>query len=140
MTVFDLIKCGRLKLNVARDILKKESSKYGSDFVEMVCDPPNDNFIKALRSRDFLVQISQENGAIRLSINRTILNQKGTRWQDGISWDEIQNIKNKIGYAERCAVEIYPPENHKVDVANIRHIWVLEKEPDFMWKNNLVDK
>lgn len=68
----------------------------------------------------------------RLSIARTKLN--GGRWEDGISWDELQDIKNEIGFRDFCAVEIFPPEDDKVDVANMRHLWILEKSPEFVWR------
>lgn len=85
-------------------------------------------------SSSFLVQIYDENGTIRLSVNRTGFD--GERWHDGISWDELQAIKNAIGFADHCAVEIYPPANNVVNVANIRHLWVLDEPPAFMWGRN----
>lgn len=57
----------------------------------------------------FLVQEFQEKGGvIRLTVNITGMGMNG-RWKDGISWDALQEIKNAVGYADRDAVEIYPP-------------------------------
>ena len=42
-----------------------------------------------------------------------------------LSWDEIQDAKNQtIGNAE-MAFELYPPACDVVDVANMRHLWVV---------------
>lgn len=92
------------------------------------------SLLKVWRSRGFLVQehVATHPALFRLSIARTTLN--GGRWEDGISWDELQDIKNEIGFRDFCAVEIFPPEDYKVDVANMRHLWILEKSPDFMWR------
>lgn len=89
--------------------------------------------IRAFRSRDFLAQIFAEpNGNIRISVNRTDQNKDGT-WKDGISWDELQEIKRQIGYGDRLAVEIYPPDRDVVNVANMRHLWVLQNHADLPW-------
>ncbi len=92
------------------------------------------SLIRVWRSSRFLVQqhVATHPALFRLSIARTKLN--GGRWEDGISWDELQDIKNEIGFRDFCAVEIFPPEDDKVDVANMRHLWILEKSPEFVWR------
>lgn len=132
--IWDLIQSGKLKLKDALNILKKESANYTSHFESLEGKSADPTFVKAYRNKHFLVQVFKEQFAIRLSINKAEINKTGTRWQDGITWDEIQNIKNKMGYGNSCAVEIYPPEKEKVDVANIRHIFILKEAPPFMWK------
>lgn len=132
--IWDLIQSGKLKLKDARNILKKESANYTHHFEPLEGKSTDINFVKAYRNQSFLVQVFKEQFAIRLSINKAEINKSGTRWQDGITWDEIQSIKNKLGYGDMCAVEIYPPEKDKVDVANIRHIFLLKEAPPFMWK------
>lgn len=134
--VWDLIQSGKLKVKDARNFLKEQSINYGNDFESLEGEHPDINFVKACRNRYFLVQIFKEPLAIRLSINRVEINKEGTRWKDGITWDEIQNIKNKLGYSNSCAIEIYPPEEDKVDVANIRHIFIPKDVPGFMWKKS----
>lgn len=92
------------------------------------------NRIRVLRSREFLIQVFDEgNGLLRMSINRTLMNSSGD-WKDGISWDEIQKLKAQCGYSDREAVEFYPREDDVVNVANLRHIWILEKPLPFGWK------
>ena len=78
------------------------------------------------RSREFMVQVfdAKAPSIARLSINRTALD--GTRWQDGISWDELQRIKNECGFTDYDAVEVFPTADTVVNVANMRHLWVVE--------------
>lgn len=86
------------------------------------------------RSAGFLVQQYEEPGApVRLSINRTEMRPDG-RWADGITWDEIQALKAQAGYAERYAVELFPAAADLVDVANVRHIWLLDEPPAWAWR------
>lgn len=68
---------------------------------------------------------------MRLSINKTSHN--GDTWDDNITWDELQKIKNECGYGDACAVEIFPPDESVVNVANMRHLWLLPEPPSFMW-------
>lgn len=80
-------------------------------------------------SSQYMVQLYDENcrpypGLKRLSICRTKLNQKG-RWQDGLTWDELQGIKREIGYGDFYAVEVYPRDCDVVNVANLRHLWLM---------------
>lgn len=135
MNVFDEIKAGRITRKAAKDFMKKESTKYNTLFVPIEGEHPNPDFVQAVRNRDFLVQIFKEEYATRLSINKTKLNKDGSGWEDGIFWDDIQRIKNNLGYRDYCAIEIYPPERDLVNVANIRHVFVVKHEPEFMWKN-----
>jgi hypothetical protein len=90
--------------------------------------------IRVLRSRGFLVQCFQAPAPafIRLSILRTSL--QGDRWTDNITWDEIQRLKAEAGFAESWAVEIYPPDADVVNVANIRHVWILDHTPAYGWR------
>lgn len=75
-------------------------------------------------------------GHIRLTINST--RRTGRKWVDQIPWDTLQHIKRMVGHADKCAVEIYPPDQHVVNVANMRHLWITDM-PDFAWKNEEVD-
>lgn len=136
MTVFEEIKAGRITRKLAKVILKKENAKYTNAFVKMKGEHPNSDFIKVVRNKNFLVQIFNEKHACRLSINRTELNKDGTAWKDGITWDEMQNIKNQVGFENECALEIYPPSEDLVNVANVRHIFIVKKAPQFMWSDN----
>lgn len=89
---------------------------------------------KVWRSRRFLVQQYENPGEpVRLSINTTILGGNG-RWKDGITWDEIQEIKRQCGYGSMYACELYPDDADVVNVANVRHIWLLDAPPSYAWR------
>jgi len=123
-----------------RRALKKENSKYPDQLKQIslygmencVNTPPT---IKEVwRSKKFLVQIyfAPLPAIERLSICRSELS--GCRWTDGITWDEIQRLKAECGRGDKAAVEIFPPDHDIVDVANMRHIWILDTEPEYMWR------
>lgn len=85
------------------------------------------NLKEVWRSADFLVQVyDDENvpGVQRLSICRTSVATNG-HWSDRITWDDLQRLKDECGRGDRQAVEIYPANEHVVNVANLRHLWVL---------------
>lgn len=82
-------------------------------------------------SRDFLVQLYRDNGALRLSVNSTAPSARD--WADGIHWDTLQRIKHDVGYGDWWAVECYPPDEDLVDVGNLRHLWLLPEPPAFGW-------
>lgn len=86
------------------------------------------------RSNRFLVQAFQEsNGIVRLSICRSVLTPDG-QWADGITWDQLQELKHQAGYGAYDAVEIYPADVDLVNVANFRHLWVLPGPLAFAWR------
>lgn len=89
---------------------------------------------RVLRSREFLVQEfdAPAPAFVRLSVNRTAVN--GDRWEDGISWDDLQRIKAECGYPMADAVEVYPAQGDEVNVANMRHLWVLREKLAFAWR------
>ena len=97
---------------------------------EIPTDKPK-MFKEAWRSQEFLVQVFEENGVERLSVVRSVL--KHDDWQDGISWDELQRLKNECGRGNKWAVEVYPEDNSVVNVANMRHLWILPNKPSFAW-------
>ena len=85
------------------------------------------------RSRSFLVQVfAERKGAERLSICRTSI--AGDRFADGITWDELQRLKRECGRGDKDAVEIFPPDRDVVNVANLRHLWVLAEPLSFAWR------
>lgn len=82
----------------------------------------------------FLVQVFQEdNSVIRLTVNTTSIGKSG-RWKDGVTWDALQDIKGAVGYADRDAVEVYPSQRDVVNVANMRHLWILPEPLPFAWR------
>ena len=81
--------------------------------------------IEVMISRKYLVQIfNEQNGTIRISCNRTSLDQFGN-WEENLSWDELMEIKRQAGYGDRYAVEVLPGDADIVNVANLRHIWIM---------------
>ena len=81
-------------------------------------------------SNDYLAVLYQQriDGKLRLTVNRTRMN--GRSWRDGITWDELQRIKNETLGADVWCVEVYPPESELVNVSNMRHLWVLQEPPE----------
>jgi len=96
-------------------------------------DPDKAQRIGMLRSRRSLVQIFNENGFIRLSVSRTEWDERTGRFRDGISWDDLQRLKAEAGFGDAWAVEIYPPEIEIINVAPMRHLWILAEAPAFGW-------
>ena len=46
-------------------------------------------------------------------------------WSDGITWDELQQAKDNAGFADRPAIEVFPPKDSVVYEVNMRHLWVV---------------
>lgn len=85
--------------------------------------------IRCWRSRRFAVQLyaishADIPGLLRLSVNRSAMKSDG-RWEDGITWDELQQIKHDVGYGDYYAIEVYPRDGDLVNDANMRHLWIL---------------
>lgn len=94
----------------------------------------NSNRTSVWRSRDFMVQVFEERGIVRLSVNRTAVDEATGRWKDGITWEQLQAIKNELGFLDSEAVEIYPRARDEVNVANLRHLWILPEPLPFSWR------
>ena len=91
--------------------------------------------LRVFASRDYLVQVFHEPlpAVARLSICRT--SRKGDRWADGITWDELQAIKDQCGYRDADAVELYPRRVDVVNEANMRHLWVMADPVPMAWRS-----
>ena len=87
------------------------------------------------RSREFLAVLYVEPGKIarRLSVCRTRINDRGD-YEDGISWDDLMRVKSQCGFADVDAVEMYPRDRDVVNVANLRHLWILPEPSDLVWR------
>ena len=91
--------------------------------------------VEAWRSNKYLVQVYDIGEMLRISVNRTEINIKAKRWLDGISWDYLMRIKHELGYGDHDAVEMYPRNYDVINVANIRHLWVLKEGVfNFGWR------
>ena len=125
------------QLSARRAYLRRENKKYGN-FLEVVPREqwPNDylsSVVEVRRSNRFLVQCVKEKGClIRLSVTRTMIDDTGAGEQ-GTTWDELQDIKRQCGYGEHYAVEVYPRDHDTVNVANLRHLWILEEPLGIGW-------
>lgn len=96
-----------------------------------------EGLIEVWRSREFLVQVFSEGpGVVRASINRTSIDSSKGRWDDGISWDEMQRIKREIGRGAKDAVEVFPADRDLVNVANMRHLWVMDQPLPYAWRKS----
>lgn len=51
-----------------------------------------------------------------------------TDGKDGITWDELQQIKDEYLGPEVAAVEFYPPANRVVNDLNMRHLYEVPEE------------
>lgn len=88
--------------------------------------------IKVWASRDYLAQAFDEINSVRLSINRSEIEAEG-KWADKITWEELQQIKRECGYGDFYAIEIYPRDRDIVNVANMRHLWILSNPLEIGW-------
>jgi hypothetical protein len=90
--------------------------------------------VAVFRSSSFLAQLFRPlDGGQRLSINRTEITREGD-WRADISWEELMRVKAECGFADCWAVEVFPPKLHVVNVANMRHLWLLPSAPAFAWR------
>jgi hypothetical protein len=46
----------------------------------------------------------------------------------------LQDIRNAVGFSERDAVEVFPAKNDTVNVANLRHLWIMPEPLAFAWR------
>lgn len=84
----------------------------------------------------FLVQVyREEKGVTRLSVTKIGESTLDRDFPDGISWDELNKIKIEVGFGNFDAVEVYPKQKDVVNVANMRHLWILDKSLSFAWRN-----
>jgi len=102
--------------NEWKDITNDEHTKK---VMSQLSNKPKKVFVNGL----FIVQIYDTPnswGAERVMI----------RWNDARpdhDWSLFQKIKNDLFGIDRVALEVYPSEFHKQDVANMYWLWVLPK-------------
>lgn len=108
------------------DVLREVPRKHWPD--------QNAPQLRVLRSREFLVQVFNASfpALVQLSICRTKLN--GERWEDGIAWECLQRLKRECGYGDRDAIEIFPADVDVVNVANMRHLWIMAEPVACAWR------
>lgn len=124
-----------------REQLARDNLAFGDQLVETPVDPValraaggKAKAVGVWRSRRFLVVLWIEpNTARRLTCQRTKIRPDG-QWEDGITWDDLQRLKTEAGFGDAWAVEAYPPSADVVNVANMRHLWLLDAPPHYGWK------
>lgn len=92
--------------------------------------------LRVFRSRHFLVQefAAVAPAIVRLSVNRAAITADGG-WRQDITWEELQRLKREAGYGDFDAVEVFPPDTDVVNVANMRHLWILPADTlAFAWR------
>lgn len=129
-------------LKERRHKLRELNKEFGEDFVEI----PRDTWpelertiagspIEAHRNKHFLVQIYQEDGCKRMTVCRTSIGPDG-RWKDGITWDTLQEIKRHMGFGDKDAIEVYPNDVDVINVANMRHLFIMPGPIKCAWRAN----
>jgi hypothetical protein len=99
--------------------------------------PGREHPIALWRSRHYLAQLYEapwlaDVRVLRLSINRVTLSTRGG-WDENIPWQDLMRCKREAGYGEWYAVEIYPRDFDEVNVANMRHLWLLSEPLPIGW-------
>lgn len=90
--------------------------------------------LRVLRSREYLVQEFCGDGLVLVRLSINITSMDGARWADGIPWEDLQRLKAEAGYALHDAVEVFPSAMDVVNVANMRHLWVMREKLPFAWR------
>lgn len=87
--------------------------------------------LRVWTSNEYIAVLYRQNydGKKRLTVNMLKKGRDG-RHRDGITWDELQRIKNEcLGDDVWCA-EMYPAKSDVINNQNQRHLWLLDGEPD----------
>lgn len=98
--------------------------------------------VRVWQSQKYLVQLFDA-GAVpmppttmmRLSVCRVTLKDDG-RWEEGLEWEELMQVKREVGYGDWYALEVYPRDRDIVNVANMRHLWILTQPIGIGWFNS----
>jgi len=129
------------KCRKMRRAFERECASYGANFIEITGSAPiayiaKSTFHRAWRNRHFLAQLyCEQTGYLRLTVQRCAINNDGS-WVGGITWDELMAVKSAVGLDDRWAVEVYPPALSVVNVANMRHLFLLPEAPAYAWRPN----
>lgn len=136
-----LANLSRAERRHAERYMQRENAKWPNELKEWPRSEwpvEHPEILRLWRSRGFLVQEHAASlpAIVRLSILRTAL-ESGGGWQQDITWEELQRIKREAGYGGQEGVEVFPPDCDVVNVANIRHIWILPAgHLPFAWRKS----
>ena len=85
--------------------------------------------ISVWESDEFSIGAFMDQGFIRLDIMRRDMT-------DGITWDELNQIKNECGFSEFDACEFFPRQRDIVNTANVRHLYISSSLFPVLKRNN----
>lgn len=68
----------------------------------------------------------------RLTVNRVTVGNDG-HWDQNIPWEDLQRCKRETGHGDWYGIEVYPRERDIVNVANMRHLWLLSEPLAIGW-------
>jgi hypothetical protein len=60
----------------------------------------------------------------------------GADYLDGLTWDDLQYVKRAIGRGHQWAIELFPDDRETINVANMRHLWLIPGPPAFAWSRS----
>lgn len=75
----------------------------------------------------------KDGGALRLDIERKDK-------KDGITWDELQQIKSDCGFGDFDAIEFYPKDSDVINNGNLRHLYVFFEPLSLIRRNHGIPK
>lgn len=137
--------CFSKEVRAKKRYLREQNAKWPDTLIEVPAEQWPESFsllrihpAKVFRSKTFLVQVFQERPwLLRLSICRCDVADNG-QISDGITWDELQRLKSECGFEDCDGLEVYPPSRDKVNVANMRHLWIFTNGSplDFIWRKS----
>ena len=132
---------GRYVENMRNHVHSRHMVEQSLDWLEEMREEPDypgpeAEPVRLWRSRDdqAMLYIDKDSGMKRLAITRVQVDKYTGEYREGIGWDALQRIKNETMGEDAWAVEVYPPEEYVQNVANMRHLWILDEEPRFGWK------
>lgn len=75
---------------------------------------------------DFVCKVWEyPSGMHRLQVYRRLMKPDGSdRFEDGITWDELMEVKRQCGYADQRCYEVYPEDAQIINQQNCRHLWL----------------
>ena len=125
----DLNRAQRRALEKAKRFL---INSYPEELTRVAEDDPNmpytshaQDLDSVWRNKKFTVMVWNVPAGKKLSISRNTWDSHTRRYTDGITWDEIMEIKRGVGFGDKNAIEFYPPDDEVINIANVRHIWIL---------------
>lgn len=100
--------------------------------------PDDEASIRIWKSKTVMVQLFIDDtgghNRKRLSINRVECFKNSANWIDGkFTWDDLMDIKRACGFGDTYAIEVFPRDRDVVNVANIRHLWLLDEPLPIGW-------